>query len=179
MSAAKSAAETTYKDVERMINSLCHCFAKTYGFEFDDLKSIANIAFATAYRNYDNRRKATFVTHLWHRVQSALMDYKRREDRQRARLPMRQVSNRVFNAKRVESNSSFLIDFTDNLSKDAKLVVWLVLHMPRKVERQVDRTNCRRASVFRNALRCYLKDSNWTARRITRAFVEVSEVLSR
>lgn len=122
--------DATYKDVEKLINKLAWRWHEKYFVDFDDCKSECHVAFLTAFRRFDPKRKggAKFST----LVQMICQFRLRRMIMERVQGPRwvaleewTEGANTIATEIRSES-----LALCHDLSDDAKEIVSLIFEMP-------------------------------------------------
>lgn len=166
---AKYAAAETFADMERLIYYTVHEFVRKYGGQFEHWIEYAGIAFMTAYHKYDPSLGMTFASYvrfvLWHH----LLDVRRRAARYHARDSQEPLDE--LHAPPVFDRISFL----DELSRDARKVVNLILATPPGLSKEIG--SVKKPWMIRSVLRRHLRALGWTTERIAESFSEIRRAL--
>lgn len=193
----RSNASETYEECLDLIRSVVWKVIRTYGGDFDELMSEANVAFLDAYRTFDGSSAFTSWLHtrVWYSCVSFVRDrleeqsrYKWREAERAtvdgisirsigdASLASESIHNGVENVP--DRRSTWRIgDLLEELGEDARLVVSLTLETPPDLERVYQAKGAQPRNL-RSSLRQYLAEMGWTAVRIAESFNEVRRALA-
>ncbi len=175
---ANEANETTYREVERMIDGLCWSFVRRYGLDWEECRAEAALAYAQAYRSYDPAR-AAFTTWCWWAVRNALCDMLRQRGRRGREFTNSMAcdddGSEVPLVEAAEAKPpSLLSAVLSGLGEDARAVAEIVCSMPAEAMLAAGF----RPERVRRSLRRRLAGLGWSLGRIAGAFGEVSEAVA-
>lgn len=160
----------TYLEVRGLMVTVANRTLRGKSLDRDDADSALNLAFTVAYNTYDPTI-AEFTTHVGYKVEKALLTAWRRQCARRRR------ETTVDEFPDVPDRNHAVFDrgeFLRGLSRDARRVVKLVLYPPEAVTETVEELDQGdTAANVRYAVREFLRDLGWSARRIKDAFLEV------
>lgn len=169
MSAAtleQDALTETYHDTEKLIQHTVHRFVESHGGKYDDLIELSGPLFMKAYHTYEMDRGAfparlRFI--LWH----GLLDAKRIASKRNGKVVFKDLQEEDYTAPR----SFNLLEFMDELSEDARLVVQAVFETPWEFD------PC--PTQIRMMIREFLSQPaiGWDRERISKSFLEIRSAL--
>jgi len=164
----------SYYDVRDLIYSVCHKFRRQYGGDFEELFAQALVLFVDkAYDGYDDDSSTKFSAYVWFTIHRGLMDEYRRNIRRKNSLPQEPLLDMPVHNERFDFD-----DFFYEASEDCKLVASLVLMPPDELETEFVFDWDWTVTGCKQAIRDYLMNFfEWTPRRISRAFRELTEEL--
>ena len=182
--------EQNHADVEQLIYSTIHAFKKRTASseQFDELLSVAGLAYAKAARSYSRAGGRSFASWIRLKVWHGLMD-KHRKDMRRAGIvriiPFSVIENerKQDNQKAVEFEDEIVQQDSDtfnpdSLTPDAAQVVKLVLNPPPDVSVDaVLQDENERPGSLRSAVIQYLQDIGWSFGRILESLREIGDAL--
>lgn len=152
-----------YEETKALIQDTVHKFFIKYKGDYQELISIANEEFVLAFHSF-NPDKSKISTWIRNKIWWRLLNH------------MRQKIQTEKNTKQVKLNripyseTKPILETLEELSKDAKIVVSIVLYPP---EQEWDN----RPKMLRKQLKDFLKGIGWTTKRITESFGEISNIL--
>lgn len=185
MTLREYACTTTYKDTESLIASVVSGFCERYGQRFDDWIGEANLLFMEAYDSFEPKQ-ARFSTHLQYRLWKGMLEKLRRQMKRHYKLPRRVE---LSEGCRVTGPDTWLVDFMDGLSEDAKQVVGLIINTPIDVRLAVFQRSPKNRNIWKEAnhknevgacragMREFLNSMGWATERVSNAFAEVGSAL--
>ncbi len=187
-----------YSEYEKCIQKLVWNYTKRSRFEFDELLSEANQAFIHAVDSYDETKGASFHTWLYITVNGKLKNYcKLTKSKEMQPLPA--ILNKNFDpTKKWNNNIPWQIDFIDtkepnpeqnttfkllieNLSKEAKEVVDVVLNTPTEMIELVKSMSSNRQGhmhVYKSNIRAYFENKGWKNTLILNCFEEIKSTFN-
>jgi len=164
--------DQTYKDSERLIYNICWKFHRQCrtDFDFDELVSIANMVFVSAYRRFEQREGenhwGNFLSLcIWRRLKQRNQFFRRRKNI---------LKHLGFNPTDLFENTSH---YWECLSEDADFLVQTILSIPNPLEALLSKTKNRTKRDYRRCLKEFLQNVGWETRRIENAFQELCEVV--
>lgn len=163
----ENAAAETYGDVERMLDKLCWDHVRRWGGDFDEWRSVANMAFVRAFAAHVPAR-GQFITLVHCCVRNALRNETRARTRREAALSTNEDMDRF------EESTHRGVHWMDEMTTDAQLVARMVLDTPREL---VEATLGHRVDDILGGLRFALSQAGWGQGRATDAFNEIREAL--
>lgn len=172
-----------YEHVRRIVEGMIWK-ALRMGYDEMETRSAANFGFAVALQSY-SEAKGDFVKWVKYKVRCAIIDTPRRKKYRRGPTVHGDVT---FDPADPEYDAPPAFDLTAvlvGLSDDAKAWVSLVLEPPDSVVAKAkelgwDATNTAagiEAAKYRSAVFTFLRESGWSNRRITAAYLEACEAL--
>jgi len=162
---APQACIDTYQDVERMLCQLCWRFVEKNGGDFEEAKSVANVAFVRAFLRFDSS-KAQFTTWAWWAITHDLLSWKQRESKWGVRHVLREeLDGNPAPCKRQH--------IAEQVSEDGKAIVSMVIESYDDFRHVLRRHG---ASQVRRNITRRCKAWGWTVGRISDAFAELREV---
>jgi hypothetical protein len=156
---AEVACRMEYEGVEQMLNRICWKFKTTHGGDWDELKSVANLAFIKAWDNYNDSRSA-FTTYCWHYVWGYLMNYTTSRLKQKVNCE-------------ADETVAYRPLSLEELSDDANTVIRLVLSTVVDWHGVARRQDDIRWGLWKTLK----KELNWSAKRVMESFEEIREAL--
>ncbi len=166
-----TAVEETYCDVEKLIHKLTWSHVRKYGRDYDEALSDAHLGFMAAYKKFDGRR-SQFITLCYWYVRGYLLNGMNRPQgcSIKAKIEFdRSIRHSTDSLVVVADDISFDVEkLMSELSEDARVVIRLVLDLPR-----VQTPSKLKRSVFQHLQRML----GWTAARCIETFREVMEAL--
>lgn len=176
--------ELTYTDVKDILDALAWRFYGAHGAYwtnvvyggYEELRSVANVAFVKAYESYDG--SSSFKAWVHTKVVHALMSHARAC--RRKHYKRKEVAGIDLNKVPTKEAPKFdLWALVSSLGEDAAEVVRLaVVDTPADVYLSMAQRGRRTPRCFRSCLREYLMDVGWPAEKVAAAFREVKEALS-
>lgn len=155
----------TYANVEKLIHSTVHAFARTCKqpyWRWDEMMSEAHAAFMEAYGNYDPSRGAKFSSHLRNRIWWTLLDWRVAQ----AKEGTRPVESLNGNAEGMGAKPlPVLARLTAELGDDAATVARLACRL--------DFLPAMRPGGIRRELAAMLRGMGWGWARIIESFGEL------
>jgi RNA polymerase sigma factor (sigma-70 family) len=171
-----SPVEETYSDVKKLVGDQVSKFTRRYKTDWDETCQAAGLGYAKAYQSYDPER-AAFNTWVVEKVWNAMLDQLRKECLQTKRRRLRDPDVDPDAVWR-EGKTFDLFEFLEDLSEDAKTVVFLATEIPPPLKKILaDRENTNPRTV-KAAVKKLLLDAGWTASRVTESFSEIRSALS-
>lgn len=156
----------TYRDMESLIYHLANPFCRDHrSIPQDEALSVLRITFTEAYRSYDPKKGASFSTWFQWLGTKRLLN-----------LLKKKIETVPIEVDVVDPCSSCFLDFIDELSEDAQIVVGLVLETPKELLRLIrDEWHPKRKT--RDNLRRYLVGLGWSIDRVKESFGEIRRAL--
>ena len=149
-------------EVHSLANQFCR---KHSSFRKDEALSVVDMAFIESFQSYDPDKGASFSTWFHWIAQKRLLT-----------LLEKEIETISIEVDVVDPCSSHFLDFVDELSEDARIVVELVLETPKELLRLIqDKWHPRRKT--RDNLRQYLVRLGWSIDRVRESFGEIRRVL--
>src|SRR5690349_16887843 len=170
MTTALHAAESIYRENEKWIYEICHRHVRRYGGEIEEIISRANLLFVQQALPFYNPDRSEFTNWLHTVLSRGLAKSRRAEFRRKKKVKW--VSDEVMQYM----GERQALPFQDELTSDAQEVIRLALALPKTLRREAK--NMGGAGVHKR--RCiyeYLRGSDWSHKRIMRAFREIKESL--
>lgn len=161
----------TYEDVQPLIDGLARTFKRRYGGDQEDLVGELSIAFLEAYESFEPE-VGTFDNHMYFRGYKHLLEQARISAKRR-RLKPRVLMDLEACQAPPEFN---LVDFMDELSKDAQRVIRLTLRTPVSLAEEIE-VRGDKPRIVRSIIRTHLLFVGWTRERIRETFAEIKTVL--
>ena len=172
--------EDLYKDVELLIWSLCHKFTAKYGGDVEEHFANASTLFMRAFKAYDPDKGGAFSTILHAHVWGGLLDMVRLAGQRNTRLP--RIDFEDFELLHDRRHFD-LLEFKRTLSRDGAVVVSMVVHLQRELERKLagapttKKKQRQRVSRAKQLLTQEMLEWGWTRKRIRNAFSEVADAV--
>lgn len=171
---ARDARTETYLDLEKMIYGIVHRFCRRFNVEFDEAICLANLAFCESFESYDSTR-ATFTTHCQIKILSKLYEWHRTTMR---RHILGKLVHTELEYYPEPTGAFYFIDLMDELSGDARIVIWLTLKSPIDVIHAIEERGGRLTPFnIKNAVKEVLRDFHWDTKRIHAAFAEIGQAI--
>lgn len=168
--------DETYHDVKSLLDSIVKQHRVRYGGHYDDLRADANSLFVEAYDNYDPEQ-GDFFHWIKYFVWIKLL-YARRIQLKRSKKYC------TCDLDTVPTNDPAyfdLEDFIGGLSQDAGKVVKLAVNPPQRIQGEIAQGGTQkqggRPKTMGMAIRRYLMDLGWAAKRITASYNEIRGAL--
>jgi len=174
------AIEETYFDVEKMLCQLSWKYARLWGIDYNELRSVANVAFMDAYKSW-NAERASFITHLYYSVTYRLTDFRTQHVRHVARFKsgLRKISNpqeEVGFESVPDRVPHPIVELLSQISDDAKTIVQLVADLP---EDLAFIARLKKRGKAKRELWRYIKNHwGWSLPRTMAAFTEIQELIT-
>jgi len=159
--------EECWRDVMNIIFKQAHKFNRLYGYDFDELVCVGNLAVMQA---YDTHKKefASFITWAHICVNNAMLQYRNMENKsQQCKM---ELMNRESHHHNV--SSSPLIDLLDELDDDGKTIVQLILNTSSDLQNLLASTGGSIRHIKKNVVK-YLINLGWGRARIKRSFKKI------
>ena len=168
-----AALASSYEDFHLLVFYITHSFATRFDIPFDDLISEAHVAFVKAFDSYDPSHGTKVSSWIYHEVWTGLMSFMRKELRHRNLEELTDQTPMGFTTQ-----STFLLDLQDDLGRDARALMEILLSGPRDFS-----TLCRWNQVTTRtgaleALREYLEDRGWPTRSISRGISDLRALVN-
>lgn len=166
----QSLQQFDYAAVERMIQKLVWQQSKRCRIDYDELLAEANLGYVEACQSY-KPNKGRFPAWAYWCIRGRLQNVNRTK------------SDRTF------AKHETLLDDRDNvdrfslrsllfeISEDAATAVRLALECPLDILQMMREKDSEGVTIKRNALRRFLADLGWSAKKIANVFAEVKEAL--
>jgi RNA polymerase sigma factor (sigma-70 family) len=154
-----------YNDCVSLVRSTAWEFSRKYGMDFEELYSICNCAFVSAYLTYDGE-KSKFTTWLrrlmWHDMCNHV----------RSEMRLNRAKNDNYSGTQQKPNYD-VIDLIDELDSDIKNIVQLISDAPKELLE----LSVLEPKKSKKHLREYLQKIGWTKTRIKNAFHKIRELV--
>lgn len=163
-------AEESYHDVKHWIQRIVRMYQRRKGGDFYELLAEANFIFAVQLDNFDPN-KGRLTTFLYHKIWGGLLDYNKR----RKKHPEEYIEE-LPHEKLVVHHTNFLVDFLDEIGKDARLVVQQVLQpdpILMMILQNKDGLRCARRSLREY----FVTKHEWSYDRVDNAFWDITTAL--
>ena len=175
MAVTLDARTEAYADVKGIIYQVVHKFCSRHKADFDEMLSIANLAFCECWPRYDSN-KARFTTHVYLRVYYAMLETCRKNKRRSEVFQFVETDASELSTARKEC---FVVDLLDELSTDARTIVNIVLN-GRETSHVMQNSQCNNtAASTKNAIAKVLNEIGWSTARVIESFMEIEHALSR
>lgn len=173
--------DDAYLSVKGMIYSLAKRFNNQYGGEFDDIIGEANLIFVTAYKKFDASRGAltTWIyCKVWHGLVGKARRYAKEAKKATEYAEVKRVDENLRQQGCVRPNT-FLLEFMDSVSKEAREIITLALDMPDDVVQLAIQYGGQPRNARDAIKRHFYEEAGWTWRQVRASFNEIKEVLKR
>lgn len=160
-----------YADVERMLDKLVWQHIRRHGGEFDELRSIANLAFCEASDSFDPKAGAQFSSWIYQKVYYALLSSLRQTIRhQRVQSVDMEILDALIEG---ETTRPFCcIDLLRSLDDDAEFVIHLLLSAPTE-----DTANKSKRIRLWESIQEHLATLGWSPDRIQDSVDEIKQTI--
>jgi len=181
----------TYLDVERLIYYVCNKFKKRYGGDIEEMIGEANIIYMKVYKIWKPTGGMSFTSLLCTCVYRKLTDIHRMSIRKSKiwgtsldglpfygkKTSRTEYENiRSINDMGVMEDKSLSPFDIEEFTNDAKTIIQLILDEPEEIKTKVEQKGNQYRN-WRSVVRTYLKEIDWTARRISESFEEIRSSL--
>jgi len=166
--------EKLYDRYEKLIYKQAWKWAQKTGREFKDLLSVCNEAFMECTCKFQPER-AKFSTLLVRSCSNRIIDYLRKFD-----MPTEeeQKEESILTASNCTSRSIKLIELKDELSAEGRELVEVVLESTAEIFESVSLQGASRQAI-RRVVKNMMWEKGWTDYKISLAFSEVEQTLSK
>jgi len=168
----------TYVDMQNLIFAVVWQVWMCYGGDIDDLASEANLIFLNIIDEHDPDR-GELSTWLAYKIKKELLSH--------IRIKSRHLLSCIsIDDELIETDSNLIsrdfsvMDFVDEMSQDAHIILQLFLEIPRDVlsnlleeTRRIDRVQAH----VRNRLKNRLRQMGWTTQRMKTAFEQIKNII--
>ena len=162
-----------YEDYKKMIMKIAHSYNKTTGMNVEDLISEGNLVFVERLKNFDPE-KSKFSTFLYESINARFKNLNKRQHLQKYDGVKVEVdmANKQESGDNIENNC-ILKNSIEILSKDAKMVVSIVLNAPADLLSMLPKP-----SLSRFQLTTYLLKLGWKKKEINKSYKEIQNAIS-
>jgi len=167
----KQGHQETYKDVEKLLFSITHRFARMYGMDFNDVFSAGQELFMKAIRTYKPDKGTYFSSWFNFILTRCLITILNKEQRYRG---YNELNEEI--AEHPKANLDLLFDF-DDLTADACEIIELVLNPNDEFSLWLKWEGVRSPSKVLKLVTEYLMSKGWEEDRCKETIEEVKEYL--
>ena len=173
----KVAVTETFLEVQPLIHDFVNQFYTRYRIDKDRLVSAAYLGFMQAYDSYDPKI-AEFTTWVGTKVQNRLRDEVRRYVKEYKKYRTGHEEDYLESVPVPAPPPEFDEQaFLQKLTEDAKVVAALVLTKPIDVQLLLRQLGPESPANWRQAMREYLTEIDWSPERVRKSFLEVKGAL--
>lgn len=161
-----------YQDYTRLIKKICWSWHKTTGINFETLEAEANLAYAECQHCY-NPQRGKFSTILYHGIESKfknLLKYKYLNKHDGIEVELEEAAG---SSPCTQERRCMLANIIDNLSKEAKEIVSIVLEAPGDLMEMLPKPR-----LSKHQLTKYLRLRGWKIPVIVRSYKEIKNNLN-
>ncbi len=168
-----------YKELQGYINAVVWEHIKSYGGDFEELKSQANVIFINAVNAYNSNRGTKLSTWITFKIKTGLLDNLRSESKNVLKIATK-IDDVFVNTYSVADKMLPLMEFIDEISVDACIALQVFFDIPKDTALKI-RKRCkgkqnrfdRVQAALRNCVCNRLRQKGWTPQRMSRAFEEL------
>lgn len=161
-----------YQNYVRLIHKISWSWHKTTGIDFETLTAEANIAFAECQHD-NNPKRGKFSTLLWHAIESRFKNLLKRNHQNRYDGIEVELEEMALSTPCKQERRCILADIINNLSKEGKEIVSVVLETPADLLQMIPKPR-----LSKHQLTKYLRLKGWKIPAITKAFAEIRQNLN-
>ena len=166
--------DSAYSQVEKLIYDTCWKFQKSYGGDFEELRSRANESFMDAWVRFNESKKMKFSTwvryYIWCDLLTDLTKYIKLSEKETV-----DFQTLLEKEGPLDQRTRFQ-EVLEDLTEDGLMVVRLVFDPPEILESVIEKKGGAPRN-FRSSIREYLEDFGWDSPRVRDAFNELKDVL--
>ena len=172
---ARLAVETSFADVEKLIQKLVTRFREAYGIPSDEAWSAAGLGYCQAFHTFDRAKGFAFSTWVQWKVEMRLTDLMRDRAAEAVRARLTAANDLDGLAKLSPEFDVFAL--YSRLSKDGVKAASLALSPPLPLKLMVRSARAKGDAAVRQAVVRYLRERGWSIARIEVAFANVRRAL--
>lgn len=162
----------TYDDIKRLLYKIAHGFAFSRNVPFDELRSVADLAFVKACAGYSAKRGAKLSSWAAFVALCDIKTYLKRTHRYRHWV---ELNEEICGQ---EDHDTFLLSLRTELSADANMIVDLLVDSSSDMQTLLRWHGARRKLEVLRALREHLTDLGWEEERTIVAMKELDRTLT-
>lgn len=176
--ARKAVLTEAFANSRNLIASIAWHFWQANGGDLDDLIAQANLLFIDAVDSYDPTKNAKLSTWIFITVRNGLLEYVR--NRNVYKTTYTAIDDEFVDTYPASSNDISVMEFIDDMTQDAHIVLSLFLETPREILVNIRNDNKRidhARFTMRNRLWNRLRQNGWSKHRTTNAFKEIKSLI--
>jgi len=179
----------TYLDVEKLIYHVCNLFRRKHGGELEEMIGEANLVYMKVYKDWEWGKGMSFTSYLCTCIYRKLLTLNETVKR-KSKVWSRTLSTMHIYEFTAEIRSVddlgvmedkkptpfFIEEFLQELSEDAQTILQFVLEEHEEIKIRAEAKGGQYRN-WRSTIKEYLKEVDWTARRISESFEEIRRAL--
>ena len=159
-----------YKDYEKVIHTVAHKFKGKLSYE--TLIAEGNVVFAECLKTYDEDKKTTFQTYLFHCLKNKYIGMLHAQTYlKNTKVSFDLDENNIMRQMDYKENNNFLFKFID-LSNEAREIASLIINTPSDLIRMLPKPYLSKYKIQQ-----YLRSKGWKKKTILKAFNEIKNIL--